>query len=126
MIPVKINIHKKSAELELVYGENSTFTLSAEYLRVFSPSAEVKGHGPDQAVLQYGKRDVQFRDVEPQGNYALKLIFSDGHDSGIFSWNYLYELAINQESNWASYLERLANAGKSRDSGFIEIRHSGD
>ena len=126
MIPVKINIHKKSAELELVYSENSTFTLSAEYLRVFSPSAEVKGHGPDQAVLQYGKRDVQFRDVEPQGNYALKLIFSDGHDSGIFSWPYLYELAINQESNWASYLERLANAGKSRDSGFIEIRHSGD
>ena len=126
MIPVKINIHKKSAELELVYSENSTFTLSAEYLRVFSPSAEVQGHGPDQAVLQSGKRDVQFRDVEPQGNYALKLIFSDGHDSGIFSWNYLYELAINQESNWASYLERLANAGKSRDSGFIEIRHSGD
>ena len=126
MIPVKINIHKKSAELELVYGENSTFTLSAEYLRVFSPSAEVQGHGPDQAVLQFGKRDVQFRDVEPQGNYALKLIFSDGHDSGIFSWPYLYELAINQESNWASYLERLANAGKSRDSGFIEIRHSGD
>ena len=126
MIPVKINIHKKSAELELVYSENSTFTLSAEYLRVFSPSAEVQGHGPDQAVLQSGKRDVQFRDVEPQGNYALKLIFSDGHDSGIFSWQYLYELAINQESNWASYLERLANAGKSRDSGFIEIRHSGD
>ena len=126
MIPVKINIHKKSAELELVYSENSTFTLSAEYLRVFSPSAEVQGHGPDQAVLQSGKRDVQFRDVEPQGNYALKLIFSDGHDSGIFSWPYLYELAINQESNWASYLERLANAGKSRDSGFIEIRHSGD
>ena len=126
MIPVKINIHKKSAELELVYGENSTFTLSAEYLRVFSPSAEVKGHGPDQAVLQYGKRDVQFRDVEPQGNYALKLIFSDGHDSGIFSWPYLYELAINQESNWASYLERLANAGESRDSRFIEIRHSGE
>ena len=126
MIPVKINIHKKSAELELVYSENSTFTLSAEYLRVFSPSAEVQGHGPDQAVLQSGKRDVQFRDVEPQGNYALKLIFSDGHDSGIFSWNYLYELAINQESNWASYLERLANAGESRDSRFIEIRHSGD
>ena len=126
MIPVKINIHKKSAELELVYSENSTFNLSAEYLRVFSPSAEVQGHGPDQAVLQSGKRDVQFRDVEPQGNYALKLIFSDGHDSGIFSWNYLYELAINQESNWASYLERLANAGESRDSRFIEIRHSGD
>ena len=126
MIPVKINIHKKSAELELVYSENSTYTLSAEYLRVFSPSAEVQGHGPDQAVLQSGKRDVQFRDVEPQGNYALKLIFSDGHDSGIFSWNYLYELAVNQESNWASYLERLANAGKSRDSRFIEIRHSGD
>ena len=126
MIPVKINIHKKSAELELVYSENSTFTLSAEYLRVFSPSAEVQGHGPDQAVLQSGKRDVQFRDVEPQGNYALKLIFSDGHDSGIFSWPYLYELAINQESNWASYLERLANAGESRDSRFIEIRHSGD
>ena len=126
MIPVKINIHKKSAELELVYSENSTFTLSAEYLRVFSPSAEVQGHGPDQAVLQSGKRDVQFRDVEPQGNYALKLIFSDGHDSGIFSWNYLYELAVNQESNWASYLERLANAGKSRDSRFIEIHHSGD
>lgn len=126
MIPVKINIHKKSAELELVYSGNSSFTLSAEYLRVFSPSAEVQGHGPEQAVLQYGKRDVQFRDVEPQGNYALKLIFSDGHDSGIFSWHYLHELAINQESNWADYLDRLADAGKSRDSRFIEIRHSGD
>ena len=82
MIPNEIKVHKKSATLELMYdGDN--YTLSAEYLRVFSPSAEVRGHSPDQAILQHGKRHVTFREIEPQGNYAIKLVFSDGHDSGI-------------------------------------------
>jgi DUF971 family protein len=120
MTPLTINVHKKSATLELVYPD-VTHELSAEYLRVFSPSAEVKGHGPDQAVLQFGKKDVQFKDIEPQGNYALKLIFSDGHDSGIFSWDYLFELACNQQSNWTEYLESLEKAGKSRESLFIAV-----
>ncbi len=121
MIPAQINVHKKSASLELVYDDGSAFNLSAEYLRVFSPSAEVQGHGPEQAVLQHGKRDVSFRDIEAQGNYALKLIFSDGHDSGIYSWDYLHELAVNQASNWADYLERLEAAGKRRDPQFIVV-----
>ena len=120
MTPLTINVHKKSATLELVYPD-SNYELPAEYLRVFSPSAEVKGHGPDQAVLQHGKKDVQFKDIEPQGNYALKLTFSDGHDSGIYSWDYLLELACNQQSNWSEYLESLEKAGKSRESQFIAI-----
>ena len=120
MIPTEITIHKKSAVLELVYSDQS-YNLSAEYLRVFSPSAEVQGHSPSQAVLQHGKRDVQFKDIEPQGNYALKLIFSDGHDSGIYSWDYLYELATNHESNWTDYEQRLKDQGKSRASQLIAV-----
>ncbi len=122
MIPTTINIHKKSATLELGYQEGETFTLSAEFLRVHSPSAEVQGHGPGQEVLQVGKRNVQFSDVEPQGNYAIKIIFSDGHDSGIYSWDYLYELGRNQETLWQTYLDKLAEAGKSRDPQFIAVQ----
>ena len=87
-----------------------------EYLRVFSPSAEVRGHGPGQEVLQAGKREVNIREIEPIGVYAVKLAFSDGHDTGIYSWDYLYDLGVKQDSNWKSYLARLEQAGKSRDS----------
>ena len=120
MIPKEVKIHKQSATLELVY-EDFSHTLSAEYLRVFSPSAEVQGHSADQAVLQVGKKHVTFRDVEPQGNYALKLIFSDGHDSGLYSWSFLKELGDNQESNWNDYLQRLQSAGQSREPQFIAV-----
>ena len=119
--PTEINVHKKSATLELKYPDGGHFVLSAEYLRVFSPSAEVQGHGPGQEVLQVGKRDVQFRDIEPQGHYAIKIIFSDGHDSGIYSWGYLYELGRDYEERWADYLGRLKEAGKSRNSLFINV-----
>ena len=119
--PTEINVHKKSAILELCYPDGARFHLPAEYLRVFSPSAEVQGHGPGQEVLQHGKRHVQFLDIEPQGRYAIKITFSDGHDSGIFSWQYLYELGRDQEENWADYLEQLKAAGKSRESQFINL-----
>jgi DUF971 family protein len=89
--------------------------MPCEYLRVFSPSAEVRGHGPGQEVLQVGKREVNISAVEPVGVYAVKLTFTDGHDTGIFSWDYLYELGAKQDSNWKSYLSRLNQAGKSRD-----------
>lgn len=117
--PSTINIHKKSAVIELGYDDGARHRLSAEYLRVFSPSAEVKGHGPGQSVLQHGKKNVQFLDIEPQGNYAIKIIFSDGHDSGIYSWEYLRELGDNEQQYWADYLAQLEATGKSRDSLFI-------
>ena len=118
--PKSLHIHKKSAVLEILfYNENPIF-LSAEYLRVFSPSAETKGHGPGQEVLQHGKRSVQFLDVEFQGNYAIKISFSDGHKSGIYSWDYLIELAANFERNWEDYLIRLSLEKRSRDPIFID------
>lgn len=118
-IPREINIHRKSAILELVFDDDTRFELSAEYLRVFSPSAEVQGHSPDQSVLQHGKRNVQFLDIQPQGHYAIKIVFSDGHDSGLYSWQYLRSLGENQEQNWRDYLDQLAAAGKSREPLFI-------
>ena len=121
MKPVSINVHRKSATLELGYENGKNHTISAEYLRVFSPSAEVQGHSPEQAVLQFGKRNVAFKDLEPQGHYAIKIVFSDGHDSGIYSWDYLYELATNYETKWQQYLEALRVAGKSRDPQFIAV-----
>jgi DUF971 family protein len=121
VIPTEINVHKQSATLQLKYDDGNSFTLTAEYLRVYSPSAEVQGHGPGQSVLQHGKKDVQFLDIEPQGNYAIKIVFSDGHDSGIFSWEYLYQLGNHQAENWADYLEQLEAAGKSRDPQFIAL-----
>ena len=120
-IPREINIHKKSAVLELIFDDDARFELSAEYLRVFSPSAEVQGHSPEQAVLQHGKRNVQFLDIEPQGHYAIKIVFSDGHDSGLYSWQYMRSLGENQERNWQAYLDQLAAAGKSRDPQFIAL-----
>ena len=118
--PESLHIHKKSAELEILFSNEKPIKLSAEYLRVFSPSAETKGHGPGQEVLQYGKRAVQFLDLEFQGNYAVKISFSDGHDSGIYSWDYLVELATNFEQNWNDYLRRLSQEKRSREPIFID------
>ncbi len=120
MAPTEIKVYKKSARLELTY-DTTSHMLPAEYLRVFSPSAEVQGHSRDQATLQHGKRLVTFKDIEPQGNYAIKLIFSDGHDSGIYSWTYLWDLGENYGANWARYLEDLKKAGQSRDPQFIAV-----
>ncbi len=114
MTPSKIHLHKASRELELDY-EDGSFRLSCEFLRVHSPSAEVKGHGPGQEVLQVGKKNVAITDIKPAGNYALQLIFDDGHNSGIYSWTYLRELVDNQDSLWQTYLDRLHAAGATRD-----------
>ena len=113
--PTEIKLHQVSRILEVSFEDGKQFRMSAEYLRVYSPSAEVRGHGPGQEVLQMGKRDVGIDAVEPIGVYAVKLAFSDGHDTGIFSWDYLYELGMKHEGNWQTYIARLAQAGKSRD-----------
>ncbi len=113
--PQSIKLHRKSRELELVYRDIGGVRLSCEFLRVHSPSAEVRGHGHGQEVLQTGKIDVEIVDIIPTGNYALQLVFSDGHDSGIFSWDYFRELCEHRESLWDSYLQRLREAGASRD-----------
>jgi len=113
--PTEINVHAKSRVLEIVFADGKVFRLPFEFLRVFSPSAEVKGHGPGQETLQVGKRDVTITRLEPVGYYAVQPVFSDGHASGIFSWNYLYELGSTQDQLWAQYLERLHAAGGSRD-----------
>lgn len=121
-IPTRVHYHKQARDLELGYASGENYRLSAEYLRVFSPSAEVRGHGPDTAVLQVGKKDVGLQNITQTGRYALKLHFDDGHDSGLFSWDYLYDLATNQQANWADYLERLDAAGASREALGISIK----
>jgi DUF971 family protein len=113
--PTEIKLHQKSRLLEIAFDDGSRFSLPCEYLRVFSPSAEVRGHGPGQEVLQVGKRNVEIKEIEPVGNYAVKLVFSDGHDTGLYSWDYLHELGEKQESSWKSYLARMEAAGASRD-----------
>ncbi|MEM1110759.1 MAG: DUF971 domain-containing protein [Pseudomonadota bacterium] len=113
--PLDINFHRRSRELELVYPEQLRYRLSCEYLRVYSPSAEVRGHGPGQETLQTGKQGVNIVELKPVGHYALQLVFDDGHDSGLYSWDYLYELCANQETWWQNYLDRLAAAGATRD-----------
>jgi DUF971 family protein len=111
-IPSAIELHKASKTLTLKYG-NDSYTLPAEFLRVHSPSAEVQGHG--KPILQFGKLGVGLSKIEPAGQYALKLCFDDGHDSGLFTWDYLEQLAQRQDELWADYLQELARAGKSRD-----------
>jgi DUF971 family protein len=113
-IPTKIHLHKHTRQLELHFGAES-FLLTAEFLRVHSPSAEVMGHGPGQAVLQYGKKDVAIEKIERAGNYAIKIFFNDKHDSGIYTWSYLYELGSTQEKLWDAYLNALLHAGKTRE-----------
>ncbi len=113
--PTKINLHARSRELELEYSDSSRFSLSCEYLRVYSPSAEVRGHGQGQEVLQTGKANVAISAIKPVGHYALQLVFDDGHDTGLYSWDYLYELCIHKETRWQEYLDKLHQAGESRD-----------
>jgi len=113
--PVAIQLHSRSRQLELEYAGGERYSLSCEYLRVYSPSAEVLGHGPGQEVLQTGKINVGITAINPVGNYALQLVFDDGHDTGLYSWTYLYELCTRQEAKWQAYLDRLAQAGASRD-----------
>jgi len=112
--PTEIRLHQKSRVMEIAFDDGRSFRLPYEYLRVFSPSAEVRGHGPGQEVLQTGKRDVEIQHVEPVGSYAIQPTFSDGHATGIYSWDYLYELGIDQEARWASYLKQMEAAGAAR------------
>ena len=114
--PTDIKLHQKSRVLEMSFDDGSTFQMPCEYLRVYSPSAEVRGHGPGQEVLQTGKEDVNINSIEPVGNYAIKLEFDDGHNTGLYSWDTLYQLGVNQEALWQEYLEKLAEAGQSRKS----------
>ena len=113
--PTEIKLHQKSRVLEITYADGKTFSLPCEFLRVHSPSAEVRGHGPGQEVLQIGKKDVTISRIEPVGTYAVQLCFSDGHDTGIYSWDLLYDYGHNQQEMWAHYLNRLQEAGASRD-----------
>jgi len=113
--PTDITLHQKSGVLDVAFDDGKRFSLPVEYLRVHSPSAEVRGHGPGQEVLQAGKRQVGVAAIEPVGVYAVKLVFTDGHDTGIYSWDYLHELGMKQEANWKTYLARLEQAGKGRD-----------
>ena len=112
--PTEIKLHQKSRVLELHFDDGYECNLTCDYLRVFSPSAEVQGHGPGQEVLQLGKETVGIEDMTPQGNYAIKLHFDDGHDTGLFTWEYLYALGQYYETNWARYLEKLEAAGHQR------------
>jgi DUF971 family protein len=114
-IPTEIKLHQASRIMELTFSDGRSFRLPYEFLRVFSPSAEVRGHGPGQETLQVGKREVTIAEVEAVGHYAIRPKFSDDHESGIYSWDYLYDLAARQEQLWQQYLRRLAAAGASRD-----------
>ena len=114
-VPTAITLHQKSRVMEIAFSDGRSFRLPYEYLRVYSPSAEVRGHGPGQEVLQTGKREVEIRSLEPVGSYAVQPVFSDGHSTGIYSWEYLYELGEEQDKRWADYLHKLKQAGASRD-----------
>lgn len=114
-VPTQIRLRQQSRVMELEFDDGSMFSFSYEFLRVFSPSAEVRGHGPGQEVLQTGKRDVGIEQVEAVGHYAVRPVFTDGHDTGIYSWDYLYWLGTEQEALWAEYLARLDAASGSRD-----------
>ncbi len=114
-LPTEIKLHQKSRTLEIAFADGKRFDLPCEFLRVYSPSAEVRGHGPGQETLQVGKKDVEIERIEPVGSYAVQLVFSDGHDSGLYSWDYFYDIGVNQEALWKRYLERMEEAGASRE-----------
>ncbi len=126
LIPTDIKVRKQSQCLQLTYtnsnGNNDTFQLSFELLRVYSPSAEVRGHGVGNEVLQHGKKNVVLLNIEPAGNYALKLIFDDGHDSGLYDWKYLRHLCDKKDLLWQDYLAKLESAGLSRESNVIQFK----
>jgi DUF971 family protein len=115
--PTEIVLHQGSKVLEISFADGTAFRLPCELLRVYSPSAEVRGHGPGQEVLQVGKQEVNITAIEPVGTYGVRLVFTDGHDTGLYSWDYLHELGSNQDNLWRSYLDRLDKAGASRASG---------
>jgi DUF971 family protein len=113
--PTALTVHQATRQFEIAFDDGARFLIPFELMRVYSPSAEVMGHGPGQEVLQTGKREVQIVAVEPIGNYAVKPVFSDGHESGIFPWRYIYDLGARSDEHWARYLDRLAQAGVDRD-----------
>jgi DUF971 family protein len=115
--PTEIKLHQKSRQMEISFADGKRFELSYEFLRVYSPSAEVRGHGPGQEVLQTGKQDIEITAIEPVGSYAVQPKFSDGHDSGLYSWDYLYELGCDRDQLWQQYLQRMQAAGASREAG---------
>lgn len=113
--PTEIKLHQKSHFLEISFANGKTFQLPCEFLRVYSPSAEVRGHGPGQEVLQVGKKNVEIKKIEPVGTYAIQFTFSDGHDTGIYSWDLLYDYGLHQEEMWRHYVKRMEEAGVSRE-----------
>ena len=115
MQPTDIQYHRQSRVLSLHYADGRQFELTAEYLRVYSPSAEVRGHGSGQEVLQTGKANVGIKDIKPVGHYAVQLVFDDGHDTGLYSWDYLFELATHHAQRWEDYLRRIEQAGATTD-----------
>lgn len=123
--PTDITLHARSKVLEVAFADGASFRLPFELLRVYSPSAEVQGHGPGQETLQTGKRNVAIIALDPVGNYAVKPTFSDGHDTGLFTWDYLYELGAAQDERWARYEQRLAEAGVDRDAPMPTKRSGG-
>ncbi|RZI63107.1 gamma-butyrobetaine hydroxylase-like domain-containing protein [Variovorax guangxiensis] len=123
--PQSITVHNKSKVLEVGFSDGASFRIPFELMRIYSPSAEVQGHGPGQEILQTGKRNVGLQELEPVGNYAVKPVFTDGHESGIFSWNLLYELGQKQDELWAEYQRRLIAAGVDRDAPMMPAAPSG-
>ena len=119
--PASLKLHRQSRTLEVGYADGRRYELPCEYLRVFSPSAEVRGHGGGEPMLVAGKREVNIAAIEPVGHYAVRLRFDDGHDSGLYSWDVLEELGQNQAAWWAHYLERMAQIGMSRDSEVVKL-----
>lgn len=115
-VPTDIHLHRRARTLEVWFDDGSRFELTAEYLRVYSPSAEVRGHGPGEQILQIGKEGVAITSVEPVGQYAIKLCFDDGHSTGLYSWDLLYDLGTNKNHYWQAYLDALREAGHSRAS----------
>lgn len=113
--PTEIKLHTKSRILDIAFSDGKAFQFPCEFLRVFSPSAEVSGHGPGQEVLQTGKKMVNITKIEPVGNYAIQLNFTDGHNTGLYSWDLLYNFGLNQDKMWQQYLQRMAEAGASRE-----------
>jgi len=123
--PESLTVHGQSRVLEVGFSDGAQFRIPFELMRVYSPSAEVQGHGPGQEVLQTGKRDVTIAEIEPVGNYAVKPTFSDGHDSGLFTWEYLYFLGSEQDALWQQYEDRLQAAGTSRDAPMVQTAAGG-
>ena len=119
--PTEIKLHQKSRQMEISFSDGKRFELSYEFLRVYSPSAEVRGHGPGQEVLQVGKKNVDITAIEPVGSYAVQPSFSDGHDSGLYSWDYLYELGCDRDQLWQQYLQRMQAANASREPGTTPV-----